>query len=137
MPDPLMGRYASIKKGVVLVENLGRWVLDIRMDEIDVSVFGTVWGRMIAGMQKWTATIEGFYDPADTDGQALLQTAALSATKLTDIRVYIDSTSYWAPAQDLDSANGAFISGISVNHDKAGVAALTINVIGFGQIKLY
>ena len=136
MPDPLMGRYASIKLGTVLVENLGRWTLDIKMDEIDVSVFGTIWGRMIPGMQKWTATIEGFYDPADTDGQKVIHDAAVAATKLTTIRFYIDSTSYWTPANTEDSANGAFISSVSVNHDKAGVAALTMNVIGFGKISL-
>jgi hypothetical protein len=136
MGTPLMGRYAAVKIDTVLVENLGRWTLDIRMDEIDVSVFGTVWGKMIPGMQKWTATLEGFYDPADTTGQAVLEAAALAATKLTNIRFYIDSTSYWAPDQVGDSANGAYISGISVNHDKAGVAALTMNMIGFGKILL-
>jgi len=136
MPDPLMGRYASIKLGSTLVENLGRWTLDIRMDEIDVSVFGTVWGKKIPGMQAWTATVEGFYDPADTDGQKVLHDAALAATKITTIRFYVDSTSYWAPDQAGDSANGCYISGISVNHDKAGVAALTMNIIGFGKILL-
>jgi len=136
MSDPLMGRYASIKKGSVLVQNLGRWTLDIKMDEIDVSVFGTVWGKKIPGMQAWTATIEGFYDPADTVGQKLLHDAALAATKLTDIRFYIDANSYWAPDQAGDSANGAYITTISVNHDKAGVAALTLNVVGFGKILL-
>jgi hypothetical protein len=136
MSDPLIGRYASIKKGAVLVQNLGRWTLDIKMDEIDVSVFGTVWGKKIPGMQAWTGTIEGFYDPADAAGQKVLHDAALAATKLTDIRFYIDSTSYWTPDQTDNTANGAYISSISVNHDKAGVAAITMNVIGFGKILL-
>lgn len=137
MPDPLMGRYASIKLGDVLVENLGRWTLDIRMDEIDTSVFGSIWGKKIPGMQAWTGTIEGFYDPADTDGQAVLHSAALAATKIQNIQFFVDSTSYWAPATDEETAAGAYISGISVNHDKAGVASLTLNIIGYGKIGLY
>jgi len=131
-----MGRYASIKKGTTLIQNLGRWTLDIKMDEIDVSVFGTVWGKTIPGMQKWTATIEGFYDPGDTNGQKALHDAALAATKLTDVRFYIDSTSYWACNLTGDSNAGAYITGINVNHDKAGVAAITMNVVGYGSLIL-
>jgi len=136
MPTPLMGRYASIKKGATLVENLGKWTLDIKMDEIDTSVFGSVWGKKIPGMQSWTGSIEGFYDPADTDGQKTLQDAALAATKLTDICFYIDSTSYWTPDVTGESDAGAYISSINVGHDKAGVASVTMAIIGYGKIAL-
>ena len=136
MGDVLMGRYASIKKGSVLVENLGKWTMDIKMDEIDTSVFGSVWGKKIPGMQAWTASIEGFYDPADTTGQKALHDAALAATKLTDIRLYIDSTSYWTPDVTGETGAGAYISSINVAHDKAGVASITMNVIGYGKIAL-
>ena len=136
MGDVLMGRYASIKKGSVLVENLGKWTMDIKMDEIDTSVFGSVWGKKIPGMQAWTASIEGFYAPADTTGQKALHDAALAATKLTDIRLYIDSTSYWTPDVTGETGAGAYISSINVVHDKAGVASITMNVIGYGKIAL-
>jgi len=136
MGTPLMGRYASIKKGSVLVQNLGKWTLDIKMDEIDTSVFGSVWGKKIPGMQAWTGSIEGFYDPADSTGQKALQDAALAATKLTDIRFYIDSTSYWTPDVTGESDAGAYISSVSVGHDKAGVASVTMAVIGYGKIVL-
>jgi len=136
MNEPLMGRYASIKVATTLVENLGKWSLDIKMDEIDTSVFGSVWGRKIPGMQAWTGTLEGYYDPADTNGQKVLQDAALAATKLTTIRFYIDSTSYWTPDVTSETNAGAYISSISINHDKAGVAAITMNVIGYGKIAL-
>jgi len=132
----LLGRYASIKKGSTLVQNLGKWTLNIKMDEIDTSVFGSVWGSKVPGMQSWTGTLEGFYDPADTTGQKVLQDAALAATKLTDIRFYIDSTSYWTPDVTGESAAGAYISGLDVAHDKAGVASVTMNVIGYGKIAL-
>ncbi len=136
MSDPIMGRYATVKIGTNLIQNLGRWTLNIRMDEIDVSVFGTVWGKTIPGMQKWTATAEGFYDPADATGQQDSFTDALAANKITDIRFYLDSTSYWAPDQSDSTYNGGYITNVDINHDKAGVAALTMNISGFGKIKL-
>jgi hypothetical protein len=136
MADPLNGRYASIKKGSVLVQNMGKWALAIKMAEIDVSVFGSVWGKKIPGMQDWTGTIDGFYDPADTIGQKLLHDAALAATKLTDIRFYIDSTSYWTPDISGESGAGAYITSINVGHDKAGVASISMSVVGYGKIAL-
>ena len=137
MPDPLMGRYASFKIGTTLVENLGRWVLNLSGAEIDVTAFGDGWDRKMPGMKGWTASLEGSYDPADTDGQALLQAAWIAGTKLTTVRFYQDSTSYWAPAQDEDSAHGAYINTLSITHDKAGVATVTYNILGYGKIKTY
>lgn len=136
MGTPLMGRYASVKVGSVLVQNLGKWDLDIKMGEIDVSVFGSVWGKKIPGMQDWTATLDGFYDPSDTVGQKVLQDAALAATKLTDIRFYIDSTSYWTPDVTGETGAGAYITDVKVTHDKAGVAALSMSVVGYGKIAI-
>jgi len=136
MGDPLLGRFASFKLNTTLVENLGKWSLDIKTDEIDVSVFGTTWGRTLPGMQKWTATIEGFYDPADTNGQLLMQNDMIAGTKITDSRFYVNSNSYWAPDTVADTNAGAYISGLSINTDKAGVAAVTMNIVGYGKIKL-
>ena len=136
MPDPLMGRYASIKIGATLVENLGRWNLSLSIDEIDASAFGTVWKKMMPGFQGWSATLEGNYDPADTDGQALLQAAALSATKLTDLRLFVDSTSYWVPDLTDNSAWGCYIGGLDIVHDKAGIATVTFSVLGYGKLNL-
>jgi hypothetical protein len=136
MPDPLNGRYAAVKIGTALIQNLGKWSVDIKMDEIDVSVFGSVWGKKIPGVQSWTGSLDGFYDPADTTGQKVLSAAALAATKVTNMRFYIDSTSYWCPDVTADSGAGAYISSVSISHDKAGVASLTMSVIGFGPLLL-
>ena len=136
MGDPLMGRYASVKLGSNLVANLTNWSIDINMDEIDVTAFGSVWGKSMPGFQRWTGSAEGHYDPADTNGQAELQSNALSATKITDIRFYIDSTSYWTPDITNDSDAGCFINVVSVKHDKAGVASVTYSILGFGPLVL-
>ena len=131
-----MGRYASVKLGSNLVANLTNWSIDINMDDIDVTAFGSVWGKSMPGFQRWTGTAEGYYDPADTNGQAVLQDDALSATKITDIRFYIDSTSYWTPDVTNDSDAGCYINTVSIRHDKAGVAAVTFNILGYGPLTL-
>lgn len=136
MPDPLMGRYASIKLATALVENLGSWRLSLTGTEIDVSAFGDTWEKKMPGMKGWTANMVGMYDPADTDGQAVLATAWSNGTKVQNIRFYIDSTSYWTVASDESTAYGCYINSIDISHDKAGVAQVTLNVLGFGKLKL-
>jgi len=136
MGTPLMGRYASVKMGSTTVENLGSWSVNFDLDDIDVSVFGSIWKKSMVGMQGWGASIEGFYDPADTTGQLALQQSALAATKVTDIRFYIDSTSYWCPDVTADSDAGCYISAVSIEHDKAGVASVSFTIIGYGELDL-
>ena len=136
MGDPLQGRYASVKLASNLIANLGDWSLDINLDSIDVSVFGSTWGKAIPGMQRWTGSANGFYDPADTNGQATLKTDALASTKVTDIRFYVDSTSYWTPDVTGDADAGCYINTISIKHDKAGVASVGYSIIGFGPLTL-
>lgn len=135
MGDPLLGRYAAVKLGTTTVNNFGRWSLNISMAEISVDAFGSVWGKSMPGLQKWTGTMEGMYDPADTSGQWLIQNSALAATKITDIRFYINSTSYWAPKTD-NTNNGAYINTVSIDHDMNGVARVTFNVLGYGELAL-
>lgn len=141
MGKPLMGRFASIKiedeMGVPqLVENMGRWTLNLTGAEIDVSCFGTEWERKMPGMQGWAATLEGNYDPADDTGQKLLVKAKLKAEKLTTLRLYLDDESYYEIDTEEDPDNGCFIRNVDIVQDKAGVATITIGVLGFGAIRL-
>ena len=136
MGDPLMGRYATVKIGTTLIKNLGRWRLNLSGAEIDVSAFGDGWEKKMPGMQGWTATLEGNYDPADAVGQQTLIDAKLAATKLQTVRLYIDSTSYWTIATDEDTNYGCYIRNVDISHDKAGVASITMEVLGYGKIDL-
>jgi len=137
MGTPLRGRYASVKIGSTLIQNLGKWGIGVTTDEIDASVFGTTWKQTMTGYQGWSGSLEGFYDVADTTGQLALQNAMLSATKVTDIRFYIDSTSYWTPDVTNDSDAGCYVSSMNIEHDKAGIASVSFNVVGYGQLGLY
>lgn len=136
MGEPLMGRFASIKIGEVLVENMGRWTLNLTGAEIDVSCFGTFWEKKLPGMVGWTATLEGNYDPADETGQKALVEAKIKADKLTTLRLYVDEESFWEIDLDEDADNGCFIRSVDIVQDKAGVATITVGILGFGAIRL-
>lgn len=135
MGTPLMGRYASVKIGSSLVANLGRWNIDITMESIDVSAFGSTWGQFLPGQQSWKGTFEGNYDPADVAGQKAIETLALAAGAMSTIKFFVDNTHYWTPDTGADASAAGYITGWTIQHDKAGVATLTANIVGYGPLK--
>jgi hypothetical protein len=162
MAAPYTGRYASIRltTGTTSVEMLGKWDLSITFDDIDASVFGTVWKQGMNGMQGWTGKFDGFYavsTAVGSSGQYTLQSAALAQTKLQNIRFYLNSTgdggstSYFfmphyssnvansaaVAVTNYDNSAGAYISNVSVGMDKAGLASVSYDVQGYGPLALY
>jgi hypothetical protein len=162
MAAPYTGRYASIRlsSGTTSVEMLGKWDLTIAFDDIDASVFGTVWKQDMCGMQGWTGKFDGFYavsTAAGSSGQYTLQAAALAQTKLQNLRFYLNSTGdggstsyFFMPHYSSNVANsasvavtnyatdaGAFISNVSVGQSKDGLASVSYDVQGYGALALY
>lgn len=136
MGKPLMGRNASVKLGTNLIQNLGKWAINISMDTIDATAFGSVWKKEMPGFQGWSGSVEGYFDPSDTSGQKVLMDAALAATLITNVKFFIDNTSGYVIDITGDSNAGMYITGVSISHDKAGVAQVTYSVVGYGGIAL-
>jgi len=134
MGTPLLGRNASIRMAAVKILNMASWDLTMATDELDASVFGTGWGSTMPGIQKWTAAVAGFYDPNDSTGQKVIESAKRNATKLTTIRFYVDGTSYYTVDLTNDSDAGAYITNYTVKQDKSGLAAVTFTVAGVGPL---
>jgi hypothetical protein len=154
MAAPYTGRYASIRltTGTTTVEMLGKWDITIAFDDIDASVFGTVWKANMNGMQGWTGKFDGFFaaaTSAGSSGQYTLQAAALAQTKLQNIRFYLNSTGdggsteyFFMPNYSTDIStystdNGAYISNVSVSQVKDGLASVSYDIQGYGGLALY
>jgi len=158
---PYTGRYASVRASTSglysdpAVEMLGKWDLTITFDDIDASVFGSVWKKNLSGMQGWTAKFDGFYSistAANSTGQQTLQQAALNQTKIQDIRFMLNSSGdgstgwyAWMPNKSSSHADvtnysttaGAYIGNISIGQDKSGLGTVSYDVKGFGPIGLF
>jgi len=154
MAAPYTGRYASIRlsSGTTSVEMLGKWDITISFDDIDASVFGTVWKQDMCGMQGWTGKFDGFYavsTAVGSSGQYTLQAAALAQTKLQNIRFYLNSTgdggstayffmpNYSTDVSTYSTDNGCYISNVSIGQDKAGLASVSYDIQGYGGLALY
>ena len=160
---PYTGRYACISLttgSTAPVEMLGKWDITIAFDDIDASVFGSVWKSSLNGMQGWTGKFDGFYaisTSAGTTGQFALQAAAFAQTKLQNFRFYLNSTLdgstdalFWMPHYSSNVANrtavavtnyatdaGAYIGNVAVGQDKSGLATVSYDVKGYGPIALF
>jgi len=129
------GKDASIKLGTSEVIQCRSWNMPIAASEYEASCLGDDWEKGIPVINNWSATLEAIFDPADTNGQLALQTAALANTKITNLKLYINGTNYWSPDTTADTSAGAYIFGMRVQQARAGVAIVEFSLKGFGPIK--
>ncbi len=148
MATPLTGRYCSfqVSTGTTgVVQNLGRWEVNITMDEMDASCFGDVWKANMTGMQGWNGTIEGFFDPSTTGHQIItVLKDAVQATKIQDIRFYLTTaTSWWfmppfnnSTWYSYDADAGAYFSNVRIGAEKNSLISFSASVLGYGALVL-
>jgi len=120
------GYVCSVRIGTNTVTLMGSWSLDgIAADQIETSAFGDTWKTFEFGMKDGgTISFAGLFDPADTTGQQALMNANLENTDMTDIRLYIDSTSYFVPCQTTGYFSPTTTTG-------ADTKASVVNITGF------
>ncbi len=130
----LNGREAAVKIDTDTITEIGSWSMDMSNEEIDTTAFGSTWGKTDVGMRKWNLTVEGNYDPADTTGQGVIETAWSDGTLVNNIRVYVDNTSYWVPDTTTDASAGGRVTSYALAQDKSGVATISFTLSGSGPI---
>lgn len=132
-----VGKDGAVKLGSNTVVGIGKWSFDgISTDKIDASAFLDEWKQYEYGMKdSGTVSFDGHYDPADTTGQQALQQANLYNSALTNLRFYIDNTSYYEACQTTGYFSPSLTTGaptvkssvtitsMQVSFDKSGLGA--------------
>jgi hypothetical protein len=133
----ITGRNGAVKIGSTTIAELANWSIDFGLETAGERVYDDNGWMPVAGVigQGWTATVDGFIDDEDTDGQVWLINTAFSGTKITNLSFYETATTYWDADTDLDEDAGAFISGLSIGIPRGGVATISFSVAGDGPIK--
>ncbi len=135
----LVGKDGKVTLGEDTVVGMGTWTIDgITAEEFDASAFGDDWKKYKYGMKDGgTASFNGHYEPTDVSGQQALQQANLYNSALTDLRLYIDNTSYFTPCQttgyfspDLSTgaptkASSVNITSFNIGLDKSGLGTIS------------
>ena len=117
------GFAASVKLGTYTIAGMGTWSMDgVSRETIEDTAFGdSVKKYVFSFMDGGSLSFDGNYDPSDSTGQAILNSACVNASVLGSgsIRLYIDNTSYWTVA-----------SGGSLLVTKANAITMDKNALG-------
>ncbi len=130
-----IGNKCKVTLGANQVVAIGSWSLNgIQADQVEVTALGDDWKSFMFGLKDGgDVTFDGFYDPDDSTGQEVLRLANLNNNNVTQLRLYIDNTSYFTPCQTTGyfspaNSTGAptrlsylNITSYDVKADKAGV----------------
>lgn len=123
------GNNAKVTLGSDTVVGMGNWKLNgITVDQLESTAFGDTAKQYMTGLVDYgTVEFGGLYDPADTTGQNVLVAAMLANTKVTNIRLYVDATSYWAPNITAVSAAGMYVTSVPIGFDKSGLGTISFS----------
>lgn len=96
------GFAAKVAMGTYTIAGMGTWSMDgLSRETIEDTAFGDTVKKYVFGfMDGGSLSFDGNYDPDNSTGQAILNSACINASVLGpgSIRLYIDNTSYWTIA---------------------------------------
>lgn len=131
-----LGKNALVKIGNNTVAEMAEWTLNITSDPITQPVFGSTWDKVHGlSITAWDGSVTGLLDMSDTNGQVALNNATISGTKITDLKLYIDGTKYWAPDTTGDTSAGCYITAMSPTATQGDVLRVSFSFKGTGPIK--
>jgi len=99
MTTSKVGYLGKVTLGATKVLGIGNWSMDGKsIAELDDTEFGDQSTKYALGIQDGgTVSFAGNYKAGDTTGQTALIEAFDERTELTDLRFWIDETSYFHP----------------------------------------
>jgi len=133
-----VGRIADVLVGTYSVSEMGTITMGgLTNDVIEHTSFGDTFKLYEFGMGDYgTLSFSGWYDPSDSTGQSILRSAAVNVSKLTNLYLYIDNTSFWAAKTS--SVTGAILMTKvdAWTTDKDGLARIDFEAKVSGEMTL-
>ena len=107
----------KVTLGANTVVGMGTWQwTGMSRAMLDDSEFGTEGAAYLGDMLECgKVTFSGNYKKDDTTGQDVLKSALINNSNVTDIRLYVDSVSYYTP-NSTTAAGGGLLAGWPVGH---------------------
>lgn len=120
------GNHGKVTLGSATVVGMGSWELPgISVDLLESTAFGDTAKQFMTGLLDYgNVNFGGLYDPADTTGQDILISANKNNSRITNVRLYVDNTSYWTPDMTNDSDSGMLVQSVAIGMDKSGLATI-------------
>jgi len=127
------GKDGVVNVGANAVAQLTDWTLNIEGTAIDTTVIGNDWKQTVQGSRGWNATVNGFIDMGDTNGQRAIIDEVFAAS--TD--GYLADVTFEAEEGTADGYfyGSAVITAISVNNPgNDDVVRVAMTLTGHDQL---
>lgn len=117
------GKNCKVANLLTKFEGMGTWSINgVTADQLEDTQFGDEWKTFLYGMKDGgQVSFAGYYDKTDTTGQTAMRTANELDTELTDLRFYVDDTSYWRPNSTGTPTSHIIITSWDISADKSGL----------------
>jgi len=118
--DSLVGKDGKVTIGTSTILGMGTWEIGgASIALLDDTEFGDDYDDVVPGLiTGGTVSFSGIYKKDDATGQDALREAFFQGSEITDLRFYVDETSYYAPNATLDetTGGGGLPTGVPVSH---------------------
>ena len=117
--ESLPGRDCKVTLGDYIILGLGTWTITGgNFAELDDTAFGDESMQTLRGLRTGgTVTFSGNYKKDDVTGQDMIKAAYWAKSDITDIRFYVDDTSYYTP-NNTTAAGGGLPAETDISHIK-------------------
>ena len=111
------GQDAKVTFGTDTVSDIIDYTFSIESDLLEEPVFGNDGWSTVAGQGVRGAggSLNGLINTADTDGQVVLENAAISGTKITNFRLYTEPSVCWRSNTTDDSRAGCYFANYEIS----------------------
>ena len=130
------GKDCKVSNGANKILGMGTWSIPgVTSDRLEDTEFGDDWKTYLYGLKDGgQVAFAGYYDKADTTGQDILRTANENQTELTDLRFYVDDTSYFRPNSTGTPSSSIVITDCPVNADKGALVQVSFTGVVSGKM---
>lgn len=131
MGQKLNGTDGIVKTGANTILNLNNWSYSDSVNKVTGRAFGDTLEQAEGGARTVTGSLSGFFDPADTNGQATLVVGASVALSLypsgeASGDVYYDITSALIDTVSIDTTNDEYVTFSATFHANAAPTLETV-----------
>lgn len=133
----LVGKDAKVSLGADKILGMGTWKMSgVKTDLLESTEFGDDWKTFKVGLKDGgDISFNGFYDKLDVSGQNALRTANENNTQVTNVRFYVDNTSYYSPTTT-NPLSYCYVTAYDVGADKAGLLTTSFTLKLSGKLQL-
>ncbi len=93
---PIHGKVSRIQDNNVKVTDQISFSIDVSVDTVDITAMGDSWGDVLAGVARWSGSMEYNLTLGDDDGQGLYVDNIVHATtpgaEITDLEFLVDGS---------------------------------------------